>query len=169
MITQELLKSFAHYDPSTGKLTKKRFTYEGWVDEEMGCIEIASRNSHLRYKCCEILGKKYRVHRLIWLYMTGEWPEYIDHIDGDGTNNKWGNLRDVRPVENSRNRKLNKNSTTGIPGVSWITSRNEYRVAISVDGKKKTIGYAKELEKAREMRKSAELICGYHENHGRAA
>lgn len=30
---------------------------------------------------------------------------YVDHIDGDGLNNAWVNLRDVSPAVNMQNRK----------------------------------------------------------------
>lgn len=166
LVTQEALKQFFKYDPETGALTKKKFVGNQVIDFEVGFIDKASR-SEIRYRAVEFLGRKFRVHRLAWFYMTGEWPAYIDHIDGDGLNNKWENLRDVVKRENALNRKLNKNSTTGIPGVSWITSRNHYKVAISIDGKKKTLGYTKDFFEACCMRKSAEIEHKYHANHGR--
>ncbi len=48
-------------------------------------------------------GKKYRTHRLIWKYMTGEDPDIIDHINGDKFDNRWHNLRNVDATLNSHN------------------------------------------------------------------
>ena len=52
-----------------------------------------------------INGKMYRAHRVIWLWMTGKWPENdIDHEDRDATNNRWNNLGDKTKADNNRNR-----------------------------------------------------------------
>jgi len=58
-------------------------------------------------------------HRLIWLLVYGEWPTgMIDHIDGDRTNNRISNLRDVDAKGNGANRtKVRKDSKSGEFGV----------------------------------------------------
>ena len=63
-------------------------------------------------------GGRYRSHRLIWLWMTGdEPPEYIDHADGDRGNNRWGNLREASNSLNMANRGAQKNNrASGLKG-----------------------------------------------------
>lgn len=77
--------------------------------------------------------KSYLCHRLVWELFNGEIPEglTIDHIDQNPLNNKIENLRCVPNNINVRNKGIYKNSTTGITGVSFWTSRNgdEYAVA----------------------------------------
>jgi len=62
------------------------------------------------------------LHRVAWLYITGEWPRfYIDHIDGDKTNNRFSNLRDVDHGVNAQNlTKMKKMSKSGLLGVNLI-------------------------------------------------
>ena len=84
--------------------------------------------------------KKYRAHRLAWLWMTGEWPSAeIDHKNGIKTDNRWGNLRDVRPSVNQQNRRsAQKNNKCGLLGVSL--ERKKWRATITINRKQKRIG-----------------------------
>jgi len=72
----------------------------------------------IRYK-----GKDYRAHHLVWLHETGAWPtKQIDHINGNSVDNRFTNLREVTPLQNSQNRLAQKNSITGVKGVSLLPS-----------------------------------------------
>lgn len=64
-------------------------------------------------------GKIHIVSRVIWTITNGEIPEgmIIDHLDGNGLNNKIGNLACKTLGENMQNRKLDKRNNTGVPGV----------------------------------------------------
>ena len=63
----------------------------------------------------KILGKYYKAHRVIWLWMTGEWPkEQVDHINHDRTDNRWCNLREASRLENYRNQSQYKNNKSGL-------------------------------------------------------
>lgn len=69
-------------------------------------------------------GKIHIVSRVIWTIVNGEIPEgmIIDHLDGNGLNNKIGNLACKTLGENMQNRKLDKRNNTGVPGVSYLES-----------------------------------------------
>ena len=59
-------------------------------------------------------------HRIVWAMHYGQWPtKALDHIDGNRANNAITNLREVTVAENSRNRRLIKNSVSGHTGVNW--------------------------------------------------
>lgn len=83
-LTQEYLKSRVNYNPYTGVFTWiSRIKYS---NIKIGS-SIGSIDSH-GYLATTICNKFYRLHRLAWLYMTGNFPENeIDHINGIKTDN----------------------------------------------------------------------------------
>ncbi len=71
------------------------------------------------YKTVSIMGKRYYVHRLIWLMSYGYLPDLLDHIDRDKTNNKLSNLRVSSKNLNALNLKsCHKDNKSGILGVT---------------------------------------------------
>lgn len=61
--------------------------------------------------------------------MTGEWPERdIDHINRDGLDNRWSNLRLATKSQNMRNHGLFKTNTSGMTGVHWDRCAKKWRV-----------------------------------------
>jgi len=119
------------------------------------------------YIVIRIKGKAYKAHRLAWFYMTGEWPKYdIDHDDRVKTNNIFSNLKDSTKSENMKNRKKNKNNTSGFNGVYWDKEAKKWRVRIMVEGKLKHIGFFEDVNAAAEARLSANKQFNYHLNHG---
>lgn len=95
-----------------------------------------------RYFYIGLFGKTYLVHRVIWLLVTGTWPKAdIDHRDGDGSNNKFRNLRDASKAVNMRNRKrASKNNGTGYLGVS-ATGTGRFYARIKQGPKSKHLGH----------------------------
>lgn len=121
------------------------------------------------YRRVDFNGRSYFVHRVIWLWVYGEWPNgYIDHIDGDTSNNKLSNLRVVTTQENGQNRKLGKNNKSGVVGVDWSARKRKWCARIKVGEQRKYIGYFDDINAAAAARKNAERVYGYHENHGRS-
>ena len=112
MITQSQLKEKLTYNPNTGLFTRHNSKIAGWV----------SKSKHTNYIMIGFSASigKYSAHRLAFLYMTGEFPKGdVDHVDANGENNKWDNLRDVSRSVNRRNSRKPSNNTSGVTGVSW--------------------------------------------------
>jgi hypothetical protein len=65
----------------------------------------------------------------------------VDHIDHNGLNNQRSNLRPCTRSQNNMNRRLGKDSTSGIKGVSWKRSDNAWRAQIKLDGKTVHLGF----------------------------
>lgn len=130
-----------------------------------GCVFTA--NNGKSYIVVMVDGKLYYAHRLIWLMMTGAFPESeIDHIDGSGLNNRINNLRDVTPTENKRNTRKHVNNTSGFTGVYWHKIHQKWCAYITLNGKHKHIGYFATLEAAAAARTAASVKYRFHQNHG---
>jgi hypothetical protein len=90
-ITYEKLKSLLTYDPNTG-IFIYNYRHGAWALKG----SEAGRCDKDGYLIITINKKAYSAHRLAWLYMTGEHPkEFIDHKDGNKSNNKFENLREA--------------------------------------------------------------------------
>jgi len=119
------------------------------------------------YKSLGLDGKRHQAHRIIYLLMTGSWPtEDIDHIDGNGLNNSWCNLREVSHQENQKNMKLPAHNTSGTIGVYWNKRSMRWLASIGISGKQKYIGVFSDYDQAVVARKQAEIDNGFHINHG---
>lgn len=120
------------------------------------------------YKLVTLKGRASQQHRIAWLLVKGRWPVgEIDHINGDKTDNRFFNLREVTCEEQCKNRPLRKDNKSGISGVFWLKKRRRWLVKANINRKGKTIGYFKDFFNACCARKSVENKYGYHENHGR--
>jgi len=110
------------YDPISGLLTWRINTKGGGRAIPIGTVAGSTVQTGHRRVMLSINrdGKQrmYKAHRVIWLMMTGEWPRLeIDHIDGDGTNNAWANLRLATRSQNNMNKRMQSNNSSGFKGV----------------------------------------------------
>jgi len=72
-------------------------------------------------------------HRVAWALYYGEWPNgSIDHINGDGQDNRIGNLRIATQAQNARNKKSVVGSSSKYLGVS--RSGNKWSAQIKHSG-----------------------------------
>lgn len=86
-----------------------------------------------------------KVHRIIWCLFNKEFHDdlVIDHIDGNPTNNRIGNLRQVTSKKNARNRKMPER-VGQFNGIVGVTKKNGgyYAEIGRVDGKRVTKSFA---------------------------
>lgn len=89
-------------DPETGELYWRKCGRKRTLNKPVGYAGCRGYNGE-SYRRVWYNGYKYLVHRIIWLMITGDWPEnQIDHIDGNTRNNRPDNLRDVTSAQNTK-------------------------------------------------------------------
>jgi len=121
------------------------------------------------YRVVGISGRKYFAHRLAWLIHFGKWPkEHIDHINGDGSDNRLLNLREANTEVNAKNQKLNSRNRSGRVGVYQVAGTDKYVAQIFSKGVYRYLGAFGSFEAASQARAKAELELGFHQNHGKA-
>lgn len=168
MLSQEELKSRLHYDPRTGIFTWIKMSAKNQlkIGDIAGSVKV-NKTSGKKYRHIKINGKLYKAHRLAFIWMAGKLPaEEVDHADGDGLNNIWENLSQATHQENCKNHRLRKDSTSGFVGVCWHIRDNNWSAYISIDGKRKYLGYFGDKSEAIAARQAASIEHGYHVNHG---
>jgi hypothetical protein len=108
-----------------------------------------------------------KAHRVIWKLVTGEEPSAIDHLNGDGQDNRWTNLRAASDLENQRNRRLNANNQSGTPGVCFARKTQKWQAQIRVKSKMLYLGQFHDKKDAVAARLAAEKAHEFHPNHGK--
>lgn len=149
MITQAYLKGRLDYNENTGVFTWKcrlgsSRTINSWNTRysgtEAGTVRLCTNSESLYYRFINLLDKPRRAHGLAWLYVYGESAPLIDHIDGDGLNNRIDNLRSTTQSVNTRKSRISKRNTSGYKGVSLRSDTNRWTARSKVDGKYKSLG-----------------------------
>ncbi len=140
MTNKELLnycKEFLSYDPESGVLTWKKRVNKYSRVKIGGAAGSLHPDGGLRI---QLKGKKYLAHRLAFLMSHSFLPTFIDHINGERTDNRIKNLRECTNAQNCTNRGANKNNTSGYKGVSWERRDKKYKAQIALDNKKVYLG-----------------------------
>lgn len=126
---------------------KSRFDY----DAILGCLrwknpprnvtrfksgDIVGGQGSQRYSAVYLLGHRFKVHRLIWLwhhecYPTGD----IDHINGNTNDNRIDNLRIATRAQNAANRMRKSKYGTGVDA----TADGKFVARITVPGTRNRI------------------------------
>lgn len=109
---------------------------------------VAGSLRHDGYIKVGISGKIYLIHRLIFMYHHGYFPEYVDHINRNRQDNRIENLRAANKSQNCQNAKTPKSNVSGIKNVSWSKKLKKWRVQLRVKRQTINVGYFKDLELA---------------------
>lgn len=100
------------------------------------------------YIVIEVNEKNIMAHRLVWLYHHETLNGFVDHIDGNKSNNKIENLRIATKAQNCWNKKIYPTNKVGIKGIRKRSDTNKYEVRISVNNKRLVLGSYDDLELA---------------------
>lgn len=147
---EKLLELFS-YDPESGVLTRHK-PGRGVRLGPAGNLTVAG---YLQVGCYDT---NWKVHRLIWMIVTGEDPglDEIDHQNGIRNDNRWSNLRRSNRSNQTVNSSVSTRNTSGFKGVIYSKGRRLWGVKISVKKIGYFLGFFKFKEDAVAMRLAAE-------------
>lgn len=139
-----------------------------WRKRFLGKAAFITDNG-MGYKCANISGRRVYAHRAAFACMTGKWPLYeVDHINGEPSDNRWVNLRDVPAIVNCRNKPAPRNSSaSGVQGIYKVNKPSCWVPQISIGNRSISLGATPCLGVAIKRRKKAEVDLEFHPNHGR--
>ncbi len=177
MITSENVKKLFYYVPETGELlwnprekeafvaTPKRTQQHlaNWWNSKSANKTATYYSKSTKYLHVRFDGKDFLAHRIIWLWMTGEWPEVIDHKNRDRCDNRWTNLQNVTRRENMKNKSLGRNNKSGVFGVFYDSRINKW----CAQHEKEYLGSFEDFNLACAVKKKRESETGYSMNHGK--
>ena len=179
--TPEEVRQLLDYDPKTGTFTWRARSVEVfqraetpnpslvcalWNGRRAGQKALTAQQKH-GYLFGSLFGTKIYAHRAAWAHYHGEWPEKVDHINGDPSDNRISNLRSVSHDENMKNVRRHADNKSGFLGVSFCKQTRRWRASITANGKSINLGRFTTKEEAVSARREADRAYGFHFNHGR--
>lgn len=133
-LTQNRIKELLEYNQETGVFVNKVRRANQPIGKVAGCVNA------IGYIKIAVDGRQYLAHRLAWLYIHGEFPEQIDHMNCNRGDNRIANLRPCSQKQNTQNiRGAHCDSYTGLLGIYSLPS-GRFRARIMVDGVSKHLG-----------------------------
>lgn len=172
---QEYLKTLLDYDPTTGKLIWREKSLEScgstrefnrWNGRHKGKPAFTTKDKSGYYHGT-IDSVRYLAHRVIYKLFYGIEPEFIDHDDGNPSNNRISNLISATRKENNSNTKKRSDNKSGVVGVIYHKGKQKWEAYINHNNKRYGLGSYTNIEDAIKARKEAEVLYGFNPNHGR--
>ena len=152
------------YSPDSGRITWRVINNQH-CGKRAGSIK-ADRNGK-RYVRVRVGKRIIAGHVIAWFFHTGDWlPGQIDHINGDGTDNRIENLRLASNAENMKNKRLMENNTSGFCGVVYHSRDKVWEARININGRRVNLGRFRDRSGAIAARIKANEQHGFHKNHG---
>ena len=147
MITQERLHEL--FDYQDGQLIRKISRGRGANSARWKAGTSIGHKSG-KYVLASVDYQLHKLHRLIWLWHHGKFPEHhLDHIDGNPGNNRIENLREATDSQNMQNQRTARaNNKLGVQGVYRV--KNRFRAVLTTNGKSQHLGYFDTPELAHE-------------------
>jgi hypothetical protein len=149
MITQDKLKEVMEYSAADGvfrwKISKGPNARKGQI--------VGKKKG---YPKVTIDGAEYKLHRLAWLYVYGNFPvKDLDHINGITYDFAISNLRECNDFENQQNRSVSKRNKCGYPGVSFSKRINKWSAQIMLNRQSYFLGNFDDAKDAGDAYKKA--------------
>lgn len=170
----KILRTTFDYDPDSGIFTWKHRRLDAlMMENKIDDWQVKRLNSRFSgkpaftakstggYHHCKLFGKTYLAHRAAWVMHTNNQPDFIDHINGNTSDNRICNLRNVSKVQNSRNRRVSRNNVSGFTGVCFSTLSQKWHAYAYQLGKNIHLGFFESKEEAVQARMRHNNQHGY--------
>jgi hypothetical protein len=146
-LTQEYVQKLFQLDVETGALF--------WKIRGKGIVQWQKAGSTNKDGYITIMIDKvnYNVHSVIWLFLYGEWPAELDHINRVRSDNRPINLRKATRSQNNINARIRNDNSSGFKGVA--RNGKGWRAFIRHKGKQVHLGTFNTKEKAAAAYKEA--------------
>lgn len=155
MISAAQLHEIMHFDFDAGKMYwKKRPNERSQWNGRYAGKEAFTGNSG-GYRQGSIFGRLYLAHKVIYAAAHDEWPDLIDHINQDPSDNRLVNLRAADKATNAYNSKVRDDNSSGSTGVSWFKRSQCWRAYLTKGGAQIHLGYFPTLAEAIAARAAA--------------
>lgn len=149
--TAEELRKLFLYDPESGIL---RWRVSPAYHIPVGAVAGSESHGYLNVSIALV---SHPVHVIAWAVHKGEWPSgFLDHINGDRSDNKIANLRVVTQAQNTWNRKISKRNSSGVTGVKFRKDAQKWVADILHNGEHQFLGYFEDFESAKQARLARE-------------
>ena len=134
------------YDPETGLFVWKHVPGKKNPYEGKAAFAVSDGSGYL---VGSLNGKMLRAHRVAWVFISGDWPvQEIDHINGDKSDNRAVNLREVSRTQNMHNRSITSANSSGFKGVTWNAQCGKWQAQGRQNGKNRYLGLFEKIEDA---------------------
>ena len=143
-LTPQRLAEVLEYNPETGVFIMKKMRHQKVAVGRPLPVTFG------QYGRIQIDGVRYKLHRLAYLFVNGAWPSgEIDHINGEPSDNRIVNLRDVPHAINVQNkRKAFSSSKSGLLGAYLAPKTGRWLAAMRSGGRTIHIGSFSSAEEA---------------------
>jgi len=169
-MTPEYLCKILRYEPETGKLywlerDESHGPRHRWFNTRYAGKEAMTSRKNSGHMSGPIGGNTLMAHRVAWAIHYGAWPDgWLDHINGDPSDNRIENLRLADPAINSHNRRQSSRPKGYWPGVG-VKGNGRYFAQIQHDKRNHHLGYFACPTSAMIAYERGKKSLGFHENH----
>jgi hypothetical protein len=135
-ISLDEVRALLDYNPETGLFHWK--SRRGVCDRTGQLAGSKAKSGYIDIRVGKV---RFYGHRLAWFYCHGKHPErFIDHINGDKSDNRIENLREANKSQNNWNMKPRACGSNKYKGVHLEAQTGKWRASIGCLGKQYKLG-----------------------------
>ena len=134
-----------------------------WINQWSWCAGLSRKTGDFYAKGWGGTGRMTSIHRIV---MNAEVGDEVDHQNHNTLDCRKVNLLLTKRSGNAKNILLRRDNKSGVCGVFWDKRCGKWRVSLQCNNEFIHIGRFKSKEDAIEARRHANVLYGFHPNHG---